>query len=69
VRTICSPAPTGALFLWKHAKYFWRRFAAVHRADLLDEVQSLMKGFGSEFTINFAWLLSYSEGNSRVHSD
>jgi transposase len=40
--------------LWKHAKYFSRRFAAVNGADLLDEIQSLMKCFGSEFAINFA---------------
>jgi hypothetical protein len=40
--------------LWKHAKYFWRRFAAVNGADLLDEIQSLMKCFGSEFALNFA---------------
>jgi hypothetical protein len=39
--------------LWKHAKYFWRQFASVNGADLPAEVQSLMKGFGSEFTVNF----------------
>jgi hypothetical protein len=32
----------------------WRRFVAVNGADLLNEIQSLMKGFGTEFTINFA---------------
>jgi hypothetical protein len=36
-----------------HAKYFWRRFVAVNGADLIDEIQSLMKGFGDEFTVNF----------------
>jgi len=40
--------------LWKHAKYFWRRFVSMKGADLFNEIQSLMKGFGSEFTINFA---------------
>jgi hypothetical protein len=39
--------------LWKHAKYFWRRFASVNGTALLEEIQSLMKGFGTEFTINF----------------
>lgn len=39
--------------LWKHAKYFSRRFASVNGADLLAEIQSLMKGLGSEFTVNF----------------
>jgi hypothetical protein len=40
--------------LWKHAKHFWRRFAAKNGTDLLDEIQSLMIDFGSKFTINFA---------------
>jgi hypothetical protein len=40
--------------LWKHAKHFWRRFVARNGADLLDEIQSLMRDFGSKFTINFA---------------
>lgn len=58
--TIChylppySPELNRIEILWKHAKYFWRRFASVNGADLLDEIQSLMKGFGSKFTINFA---------------
>jgi transposase len=38
----------------KHAKYFWRRFAVINGAALLDEIRSLMKGFGTEFTINFS---------------
>lgn len=49
-----SPELNRIEILWKHAKYFWRRFASVNGADLLDEIQSLMKGFGSKFTINFA---------------
>jgi hypothetical protein len=36
------------------ADAFWRRFAARNGVDLLDEIQSLMRGFGSKFTINFA---------------
>lgn len=39
--------------LWKHAKYFWRRFAALNGANLLDEIQSLMSGYGTKFTVNF----------------
>jgi transposase len=48
-----SPELNRIEILWKHAKYFWRRFAAVNGADLLDEIQSLMRGFGSKFTVNF----------------
>jgi transposase len=48
-----SPELNRIEILWKHAKYFWRRFASVNGADLLAEIQSLMKGFGSEFTVNF----------------
>lgn len=39
--------------LWKQAKYFWRRFASVNGTDLLVEIQSLVKDFGSKLTINF----------------
>ena len=49
-----SPELNRIEILWKHAKYFWRRCLAVNGADLLNEIQSLMKGFGTEFTINFA---------------
>jgi transposase len=35
--------------LWKQAKYYWRRFVALNGADLLDEIQSLMRDFGSKF--------------------
>jgi transposase len=48
-----SPELNRIEILWKHAKHFWRRFVAKNGADLLDEVQSLMSGFGSRFTINF----------------
>jgi transposase len=47
-----SPELNRIEILWKHAKYFWRRFAAVNGADLLHEIQALMKGFGSEFSVN-----------------
>jgi len=48
-----SPELNRIEILWKHAKHFWRRFVAKNGADLLDEIQSLMNGFGSKFTINF----------------
>lgn len=48
-----SPELNRIEILWKHAKYFWRRFAGVNGPDLLAEIQSLMKGFGREFTVNF----------------
>ena len=39
--------------LWKQGKYFWRRFVGLKGRELLTEVESLMKGFGTAFTINF----------------
>jgi len=39
--------------LWKHAKHFWRRFASKNGSELFDEVQSLMSGYRTKFTINF----------------
>jgi len=49
-----SPELNRIEILWKHAKHFWRRFAAKNGTDLLDEIQSLMRDFGSKFTINLA---------------
>jgi transposase len=49
-----SPELNRIEILWKHAKHFWRRYVAKNGTDLLDEVQSLMRDFGSKFTINFA---------------
>jgi transposase len=49
-----SREPNRIEILWKHAKHFWRRFVARNGADLLDEIQTLLRGFGSKFTINFA---------------
>jgi hypothetical protein len=40
--------------LWKQAKYFWRRFCSLQRDKLLNEVNSILNGFGTKFTINFA---------------
>lgn len=49
-----SPELNRIEILWKHAKHFWRRFVARNSADLLEEIQSLMRGFCSKFTISFA---------------
>lgn len=49
-----SPELNRIEILWKQAKYFWRRFTSLKGSDLLNEIQSLMKGFGTAFTINFA---------------
>jgi transposase len=49
-----SPELNRIEIVWKHAKYFWRRFVAKNGAALLDEIRSLMKGFGTGFTVNFA---------------
>jgi transposase len=48
-----SPELNRIEILWKHAKYFWRRYSSADGMDLLAEIQSLTKGFGSEFTVNF----------------
>jgi len=49
-----SPELNRIEILWKNAKYFWRRYIALNGTDLVDEIVSLMKNFGKEFTINFA---------------
>lgn len=49
-----SPELNRIEILWKQAKYFWRRFTGLKGKQLLDEVQNLMSGFGTAFTINFA---------------
>jgi transposase len=49
-----SPELNRIEILWKH---FRRHFIAKNGADLIDEIQPLMRGFRSKFTINFAWLL------------
>ena len=49
-----SPELNRIEILWKHAKYFWWRFAAVNSAQLLEEIQSLMNDSGKTFTINLS---------------
>lgn len=48
-----SPEFNAIEILWKQAKYFWRRFLALSDNELQQEVESLMQGFGTEYTINF----------------
>jgi transposase len=49
-----SPELKRIEIVWKHAKYFWRCFVAMNGAALLAEIRSLMKGFGTKFTLNFS---------------
>jgi transposase len=48
-----SPELNRIEILWKQAKYFWRKFVRLTAGALVDEVQSLMANYGTEFTINF----------------
>lgn len=48
-----SPELNAIEILWKQAKYFWRRFLVLSDRELLNEVESVMKGFGTRYTINF----------------
>ena len=49
-----SPELNRIEILWTQAKYFWRRFVSLKGNELLDEIESLMKGFETAFTIDFA---------------
>jgi hypothetical protein len=49
-----SPELNKIEILWKQAKYFWRRFCSLQRDKLLNEVNSILNGFGTKSTINFA---------------
>lgn len=48
-----SPELNAIEILWKQAKYFWRRFLALSGLELQQEVDALMQGYGSEYTISF----------------
>ncbi|WP_370663136.1 transposase [Massilia antarctica] len=48
-----SPELNRIEILWKQAKYFWRKFVRLTGSALLDEVNSIMASYGTEFTINF----------------
>lgn len=49
-----SPELNQIEILWKQAKYFWRQFVSLKGIDLLNEVNSIMNRFGTDFTIKFA---------------
>lgn len=49
-----SPELNRIEIAWKHATYCWPRFVAVDGAGLLDEIRSLVKGFGTELPVNFS---------------
>lgn len=49
-----SPELNRIEILWKHAKHYWRRPIGLTGAALREEVESLMRGFGTRFTIKFA---------------
>lgn len=48
-----SPELNAIEILWKQAKYFWRRFIALSGFELQQEVETLMQGFGTKYTIGF----------------
>lgn len=48
-----SPELNAIEILWKQAKYFWRRFLTLSGMALHDEVDALMRGFGTDYTITF----------------
>jgi transposase len=48
-----SPELNRIEILWKQPKYFWRKFVRLTAGALVDEVNSLMTNYGTEFTINF----------------
>ena len=49
-----SPELNRIEILWKQAKYHRRRTVGPNGQALLDEIESLMRGFGTQFTIKFA---------------
>ncbi|HEY4541531.1 MAG TPA: IS630 family transposase [Noviherbaspirillum sp.] len=48
-----SPELNAIEILWKQAKYFWRRFLTLSGTALQEEVEDLMRGFGTHYTIAF----------------
>ncbi|WP_411728722.1 IS630 family transposase [Methyloglobulus sp.] len=49
-----SPELNPIGIVWKQAKYHWRRFVTWSKDGLLEEVQKLMIGVGSDFKIGFS---------------
>lgn len=48
-----SPELNAIKTLWRQANYFWRRFLTLSGRELHDEVDALMHGFGTDYTITF----------------
>ncbi|WP_167094049.1 transposase [Massilia frigida] len=48
-----SPKLNRIDILWKQAKYFWRKFVRQTGSAVLDEVNSIMASYVTEFAINF----------------
>jgi transposase len=49
-----SPELNPIEIVWKQAKYHWRRFVTWSKDELLEEVQKLMNGIGSDYKIGFS---------------
>lgn len=48
-----SPERNAIEIVWQQAKYFWRRFFTLSEKELHDEVDALMRGFGTDYTVTF----------------
>ncbi|CBJ89727.1 conserved hypothetical protein [Xenorhabdus nematophila ATCC 19061] len=40
--------------VWKQAKYHWRRFITWTQNTMEHELNTLLKGYGDQFAINFS---------------
>lgn len=48
-----SPELNRIEILWKQAKHYWRRPLGLTGTALREEIDALMRGFGTRFTIKF----------------
>lgn len=49
-----SPELNPIEIVWEHLKYHWRRFVNWTKEELVEQVQNLMAGIGSNFKISFS---------------
>ncbi|MEQ1546673.1 transposase [Methyloglobulus sp.] len=49
-----SPGLNPIEIVWKHLKYYWRRFVTWSKEELFEQMQNLMAGVGSRFKISFS---------------
>jgi len=49
-----SPELNMIEILWKHPKYYWRKFATWTKDTLRDHVKELLERFGTKIQINFS---------------